>query len=45
MDDVPKLLEAVSLLVPEEIATEYDITVNDVGSTSPETSGKWPSGC
>ncbi|MFF9032212.1 hypothetical protein [Streptomyces iakyrus] len=30
MDDVPKLLEAASLLVPEEIATENDFTVNDV---------------
>ncbi|WP_307665672.1 hypothetical protein [Streptomyces sp. V1I1] len=28
--DVPKLLEAASLLVPEETATENDITVNDV---------------
>jgi hypothetical protein len=28
--NVPKLLEAASLLVPEEIATENDITVNDV---------------
>ncbi|MFE9425463.1 hypothetical protein ACFYNO_21135 [Kitasatospora sp. NPDC006697] len=28
--DVPKLLEAAFLLVPEEIATENDITVNDV---------------
>ncbi|MEU1663051.1 hypothetical protein ABZ547_05470 [Streptomyces sparsogenes] len=28
--DVPKLLEAASLVVPEEIATENDITVNDV---------------
>ncbi|MEE4597649.1 hypothetical protein V2J94_38225 [Streptomyces sp. DSM 41524] len=28
--DVPKLLEAASLLVPEKIATENDITVNDV---------------
>jgi hypothetical protein len=28
--DVPKLLEAASLLVPEEIATENHITVNDV---------------
>ncbi|MFJ9588668.1 hypothetical protein [Streptomyces acidicola] len=28
--DVPKLLEAASLLVPEEIATENDITVTDV---------------
>ncbi|WP_431961416.1 hypothetical protein [Actinacidiphila sp. bgisy160] len=28
--DVLKLLEAASLLVPEEIATENDITVNDV---------------
>ncbi|WKX72535.1 hypothetical protein [Streptomyces sp. XD-27] len=28
--DVPKLLEAASLLIPEEIATESDITVNDV---------------
>jgi hypothetical protein len=28
--DVPKLLEAASLLVPREIATENDITVNDV---------------
>ncbi|MFI1202738.1 hypothetical protein ACH4VR_25400 [Streptomyces sp. NPDC020883] len=28
--DVPKLLEAASLLVPEEIATENDITINDV---------------
>jgi hypothetical protein len=28
--DVPKLLEAASLLVPEGIATENDITVNDV---------------
>ncbi|MEW2396885.1 hypothetical protein [Streptomyces sp. NPDC046862] len=28
--DVPKLLEAASLLVPEEIATRNDITVNDV---------------
>ncbi|MFD3555124.1 hypothetical protein ACFWWA_23975 [Streptomyces goshikiensis] len=28
--DVPKLLEAASLLVPEDIATENDITVNDV---------------
>ncbi|MFJ8597160.1 hypothetical protein ACIREM_00250 [Streptomyces shenzhenensis] len=28
--DVPELLEAASLLVPEEIATENDITVNDV---------------
>lgn len=28
--DVPKLLEAASLLVPPEIATENDITVNDV---------------
>ncbi|WP_269856979.1 hypothetical protein [Streptomyces sp. RPT161] len=28
--DVPKLLEAASLLVPEEIATENDIMVNDV---------------
>ncbi|MFF9884218.1 MULTISPECIES: hypothetical protein [Streptomyces] len=28
--DVPKLLEAASLLVPEEVATENDITVADV---------------
>ncbi len=28
--DVPKLLEATSLLVPEAVATENDITVNDV---------------
>ncbi|WP_017580605.1 hypothetical protein [Nocardiopsis valliformis] len=28
--DVPKLLEAASLLVREEIATENDITINDV---------------
>ncbi|MDT0267266.1 hypothetical protein RM844_13320 [Streptomyces sp. DSM 44915] len=28
--DVPQLLEAASLLVPEEIATENDITVSDV---------------
>ncbi|MGW6973709.1 hypothetical protein [Streptomyces sp. NPDC054952] len=28
--DVPKLLEAASLLVPEKIATENDITVSDV---------------
>ncbi|MEU1418112.1 hypothetical protein [Streptomyces sp. NPDC005731] len=28
--DVPKLLEAASLLVPEETATENDITVDDV---------------
>ncbi|MFI8850194.1 hypothetical protein ACIGW3_08390 [Streptomyces sp. NPDC053499] len=28
--DVPKLLEAASLLVPEEIATENDIMVRDV---------------
>ncbi|MFK0295406.1 hypothetical protein ACIQU6_33730 [Streptomyces sp. NPDC090442] len=28
--DVPRLLEAASLLAPEEIATENDITVNDV---------------
>ncbi|MGW1533661.1 hypothetical protein [Streptomyces aureus] len=28
--DVPKLLEAASLLVPETVATENDITVNDV---------------
>ncbi|MBA2811454.1 hypothetical protein E0500_029930 [Streptomyces sp. KM273126] len=28
--DVPTLLEAASLLVPEESATENDITVNDV---------------
>lgn len=28
--DVPKLLEAASLLVPEESATENDITVADV---------------
>src|ERR1044072_287752 len=28
--DVPKLLESASLLVPEEVATENDITVNDV---------------
>lgn len=28
--DVPKLLEAACLLVPEEIATEGDITVKDV---------------
>lgn len=28
--DVPKLLEAASLLVPEAIATENDITINDV---------------
>ncbi|EGE42699.1 hypothetical protein SACT1_3361 [Streptomyces sp. ACT-1] len=28
--DVPGLLEAASLLVPEEIATQNDITVNDV---------------
>ncbi|WP_310722978.1 hypothetical protein [Streptomyces sp. N2A] len=28
--DVPELLEAASLLVPERIATENDITVNDV---------------
>ncbi|MGW2826722.1 hypothetical protein ACWC24_37950 [Streptomyces sp. NPDC001443] len=28
--DVPKLLEAASLLVPEQVATENDITVNDV---------------
>ncbi|MFG2142093.1 hypothetical protein [Streptomyces sp. NPDC048650] len=28
--DVPKLLEAASLLVPDKIATENDITVNDV---------------
>ncbi|MQY11006.1 hypothetical protein SRB5_11200 [Streptomyces sp. RB5] len=28
--DVPKLLEAASLLVPEAVATENDITVNDV---------------
>jgi hypothetical protein len=30
--DVPKLLEAASLLVPEDIATENDITVRDVWS-------------
>lgn len=28
--DVPKLLEAASLLVPEEIAPQNDITINDV---------------
>jgi len=28
--DVPKLLEAASLLIPEKIATENDITVSDV---------------
>ncbi|MGA5037201.1 hypothetical protein ACPCA8_09105 [Streptomyces capoamus] len=28
--DVPQLLEASSLLVPEAVATENDITVNDV---------------
>lgn len=28
--DVPELLESVSLLVPEEIATENDITVGDI---------------
>lgn len=28
--DVPKLMEAASLLVAEETATENDITVNDV---------------
>ncbi|MFJ8692843.1 hypothetical protein [Streptomyces roseolilacinus] len=28
--DVPELLEAASLLVPAEIATENDITINDV---------------
>ncbi|MFD9428205.1 hypothetical protein [Streptomyces sp. NPDC060054] len=28
--DVPKLLKAASLLVPEKIATENDITVSDV---------------
>ncbi|MFE1927512.1 hypothetical protein ACFW91_33780 [Streptomyces asoensis] len=28
--DVPKLLEAASLLVPAEIVTENDITINDV---------------
>ncbi len=28
--DVPKLLEAASLLVPAEVATENDITINDV---------------
>ncbi|MFE4677115.1 hypothetical protein [Streptomyces sp. NPDC056723] len=28
--DVPRLLEAAALLVPEEIATENDLTVNDV---------------
>ncbi|MFJ4837523.1 hypothetical protein [Streptomyces sp. NPDC088746] len=28
--DVPALLEAASLLVPEDIATENDLTVNDV---------------
>ncbi|TWD17427.1 hypothetical protein FB570_11140 [Streptomyces sp. T12] len=28
--DVPKLLEAASLLVPAEIATENDITINHV---------------
>lgn len=28
--DVPELLEAASLLVPTEIATENDITINDV---------------
>ncbi|MGW2894957.1 hypothetical protein ACWDAO_10125 [Streptomyces sp. NPDC001212] len=28
--DVPELLESASLLVPEEVATENDITVNDV---------------
>ncbi|MFJ6569302.1 hypothetical protein ACIQNU_17940 [Streptomyces sp. NPDC091292] len=28
--DVPRLLEAASLLVPEEVATENDVTVNDV---------------
>ncbi|MFJ8249374.1 hypothetical protein [Streptomyces sp. NPDC094466] len=28
--DVPGLLEAASLLVPEKIATENDTTVNDV---------------
>ncbi|MCX4984728.1 hypothetical protein [Streptomyces sp. NBC_00572] len=28
--DIPKLLEAASLLVPEAVATENDITVNDV---------------
>ncbi|MGW6287615.1 hypothetical protein [Streptomyces sp. NPDC055107] len=28
--DVPELLESASLLVPEKIATENDITVNDV---------------
>jgi hypothetical protein len=30
--DVPELLEAASLLVPEKIATENDITVHDVWS-------------
>ncbi|CAM5347116.1 hypothetical protein SHIRM173S_00634 [Streptomyces hirsutus] len=28
--DVPELLEAASLLVPEETATENDITVRDI---------------
>ena len=28
--DVPRLLEAASLLVPDEAATENDITVNDI---------------
>ncbi|WP_225080690.1 hypothetical protein [Streptomyces sp. CoT10] len=28
--DVPELLESASLLVPEEVATENDITVNDI---------------
>jgi hypothetical protein len=28
--DVPELLEAASLLVPEAVATENDVTVNDV---------------
>lgn len=28
--DIPALLEAASLLVPEKVATENDITVNDV---------------
>ncbi|MEU4090200.1 hypothetical protein [Streptomyces aureus] len=33
--DVPKLLEAASLLVPETVATENDITVNDIRDMRP----------
>jgi hypothetical protein len=43
--DVPKLLEAASLLVPEETATENDITVWDIWEYLTHDEWERPSGC